>query len=283
MKDTYMIKRIKNLIGLLALATVLLAPDTVFAQFPGGGGGGRTRGGGGGTPRGGTGSSAALQAQNKVLAVADERSNSLIILAPEDQIPMIEELIGELDDDVDDVTEVRIIKLENADPTEVAEQINQLFGSDQQSGQQQRFGPSSFFASRFGGGGGGGQNNASGDRGKRSTQEVIAVADPRTASLIISAPRQMVETVESLVKQLDASSAKRQKVFVFSLEHADVNNAAEILRAMFEGENTRTTQTTAQDNALRSRSGTFGTAGTANAAGAGGGARGGGAGGIGGR
>jgi len=279
MKDIYMIKRIKNLIGLMALATVLLAPDTVFAQFPGGGGG-RTRGGG--TPRGGTGNSAALQAQNKVLAVADERSNSLIILAPEDQIPMIEELIGELDDDVDDVTEVRIIKLENADPTEVAEQINQLFGSDQQNGQQQRFGPSSFFASRFGGGGSS-QNNASGDRGKRSTQEVIAVADPRTASLIISAPRQMVETVESLVKQLDASSAKRQKVFVFSLEHADVNNAAEILRAMFEGENTRTTQTTAQDNALRSRSGTFGTAGSANAAGAGGGARGGGAGGIGGR
>lgn len=280
MKDIYMITRIKNFIGLLALATVLLAPDTVFAQFPGGGGGGRTRGGG--TPRGGTGNSAALQAQNKVLAVADERSNSLIILAPEDQIPMIEELIGELDSDVDDVTEVRIIKLENADPTEVAEQINQLFGNDQQNGQQQRFGPASFFASRFGGGGST-QNNSSGERGKRSTQEVIAVADPRTASLIISAPRQMVETVESLVKQLDASSAKRQKVFVFSLEHADVNNAAEILRAMFEGENTRTTQTTAQDNALRSRSGTFGTAGTANTAGAGGGARGGGAGGIGGR
>ena len=277
--------RIKKLFGLFALATLLAAPESLFAQFPGFGGspgGSRTRGG---TRGGSSGNSAALQAQNKVLAVADERSNSLIILAPEDQIPMIEELIGELDDDVDDVTEVRIIKLENADPTEVSEQINQLFGSsNQQQNQQQRFGPAAFFASRFGGGGGGSQSNNSNERGKRSTQEVIAVPDPRTASLIISAPRQMIETVENLVKQLDSNSAQRQKVFVFSLEHADVNNAAEILRAMFEGENTRTTQTTAQDNALRNRSGTFGTAGNANAnIGAAGGGRGGGTGGIGGR
>lgn len=280
MKTLYL----KKLLGLLVLAAVLITPDPVLAQFPGFGGtpgggrtGGRTRGGG----TGGGGNSAALQAQSKVLAVADERSNSLIILAPEDQIEMIEELIGKIDDDVDDVTEVRIIKLENADPTEVAEQINQLFGGQDQNSQQGRFGPAAIIASRFGGGTSGGGN--SGDRGKRSTQEVMAVADPRTASLIVSAPRQMVETVESLVKQLDASSAKRQKVFVFSLEHADVNNAAEILRAMFEGENTRTTQTTSQDNALRSRSGTFGTAGSANTAGGAGGARGGGAGGIGGR
>lgn len=275
--------RIKKLLGLVALATVLALPDSAWAQFPGmGGASSRTRGSTSRTRGGGTGNSAALQAQNKVLAVADERSNSLIILAPEDQIPMIEELIGELDSDVDDVTEVRIMKLENADPTEVAEQINQLFGSSDQQQNQQRFGPSAFFASRFGGGGQsrGGNNN---ERGKRSSQEVIAVPDPRTASLIISAPRQMIETVESLVKQLDSSTAQRKKVFVYSLEHADVNNAAEILRAMFEGENTRTTQTTQQDNALRNRSGTFGTAGTANANAAGGGARGGGAGGIGGR
>jgi len=264
--------RFSKFIGLFALATLLATPESTLAQFPGFGGGppggGRTRGGT--TARGGTGNSAALQAQNRVLAVADERSNSLIILAPEDQIPMIEQLINELDEDVDDVTEVRVIKLENADPTEVAEQINQLFGSsNQQQNQQARFGPAAFFASRFGGGA---QNNNNNDRGKRSTQEVIAVPDPRTASLIISAPRQMIATVESLVKQLDSSTAKKQNVYVYNLEHADVNAAAEILRALFEGENTRTTTTQNQDTALRNRAGTFGTAGNANTTVGGGGA-----------
>ncbi len=275
--------RIKKLLGLAALATLLAIPDSAWAQFPGmGGSSSRTRGSSSRT-RGGTGNSAALQAQNNVLAVADERSNSLIILAPEDQIPMIEELIGELDDDVDDVTEVRVIKMENADPTEVAEQINQLFGSSNQDQQQQRFGPAAFFASRFGGSSQGrGGNNNSNERGKRSNQEVIAVPDPRTGSLIISAPRQMIETVESLVKQLDSNSAKRQNVFVFNLEHADVNATAEILRALFEGENTRINQTQNQDTALRARSGTFGNAGASNAAIGGGAGRGGaGAGGIG--
>lgn len=275
----------KKYFGLIALAAFLAIPEIAEAQFPGFGGGppggGRTRGstsrtrGGGG----GGGSSAALQAQSRVVAVADERSNSLIILAPEDQIPMIEELINELDSDVDDVTEVKVMKLKNADPTEVAEQINQLFGSSQNQSQNQRFGPAAFFASRFGGGGTqrGGNNN---ERGKRSNQEVIAVPDPRTASLIISAPRQMMGTVEQLVNQLDSNTDKRQNVFVYNFEHADVNAAAEILRALFEGENTRTTQTQNQETALRNRAGTFGTAGAANTAGAGG-ARGGGAGGIG--
>ena len=278
----------KKYFGLIALAAFLAMPEITEAQFPGFGGGtpggGRTRGGTSRTRGGGSGNSAALQAQNRVVAVADERSNSLIILAPEDQIPMIEELINELDADVDDVTEVKVVKLENADPTEVAEQINQLFGSGQSQQQNQRFGPAAFFASRFGGGGTtqrGGNNN---ERGKRSNQEVVAVADPRTASLIISAPRQMIPTVEQLVKQLDSSSAKKQNVFVYNFEHADVNAAAEILRALFEGENTRTTTTQNQETALRNRAGTFGTAGAANAAGGGaGGARGGGAGGIGGR
>ncbi|MGB0580266.1 MAG: secretin N-terminal domain-containing protein [Limisphaerales bacterium] len=276
-----------RIFGLIALAGFLALPEIAEAQFPGFGGtsgGGRTRGGTTSRTRGGGGSgnSAALQAQNKVVAVADERSNSLIILAPEDQIAMIEELINELDSDVDDVTEVKVVKLENADPTEVAEQINQLFGSQDQN-QNQRFGPSAFFASRFGGGGTtqrGGNNN---ERGKRSTQEVVAVADPRTASIIISGPRQTIPTVEQLVKQLDSSSAKKQNVFVYNFEYADVNAAAEILRALFEGENTRNTTTQNQETALRNRAGTFGTAGTANAAGGGAGARGGGAGGIGGR
>ena len=279
---------LKRLLGLLALAAVLSTPDAVLAQFPGFGGapgGGRTGGAPGGRTRtGGGGNSAALQAQSKVLAVADERSNSLIIIAPEDQIPMIEELIGKIDDDVDDVTEVRIIKLNNADPIEVAEQINQLFGSGQtQNSQQQGFGAAAIFASRFGGGTP--QTGRSGnDRGKRSTQEVMAVADSRTGSLIISAPRQMIVTVEQLVQQLDASSAKKQNVFVYSLEHADVNAATEILRALFEGANTRNTQSQNQnqDTALRSRAGTFGTAGNSNGNIAGGGG-GGGGGGIGGR
>ncbi|MBG88548.1 MAG: hypothetical protein CMO80_16835 [Verrucomicrobiales bacterium] len=268
-------------IAILTLITLFIA-DTAMAQFPGGGrsGGGRT----GARPSSrGSGSSAALQAQNKMLAVADERSNSLIIIAPEDQLPGIEDLINELDANVDDITEVKVFKLENADPLEMAEQINQLFGGQTQNQQNQqgsRFGPG-FMFSRFGGGSTqrGGQNNN--QRGLRSDQQVTAVPDPRTASLIVSAPRQMMPSVIELVDALDESPAQRKKVFVFDLQHADVNNAAEIIRTMFEDENANTRTTTTQPTALQQRQGTFGTAGatsgtigaTTGRGGAGGGGR----------
>jgi type II secretory pathway component GspD/PulD (secretin) len=246
--------RITKTASLLALATLLVA-DTAMGQRTSGG---RTSGGGGSR---GSGSSAALQAQNNMIAVADERSNSLIIIAPEDQIPGIEDLIKELDTNVDDITEVKVFKLVNADPAEMSEQINQLFGDQSQTQGNQtgsRFG-SGFTFGRFGGGTTAANNN--GARQLRSDQKVTAVADPRTASLIVSAPRQMMTSIEQMVNALDASPAKRQKVFIFDLQHADVNSAAEIIRTMFEDENasTRTTQT--QQTALQQRQGSFGTAG----------------------
>mgnify|MGYP002630580469 CR=1 FL=1 len=275
--------------GLLILTTMLILPETVFGQFPGLGGGGAPGGGrtGGGRTGGtrGSGSSAALQAQSKVVIVADERSNSLIVLAPDDQLATIEELVKELDGNVDDVTEVRVFPLKNADPTEMADQLNQLFGDTTTRNNSQTGFQSPFSFGRFTGGGT--QGNSNNNRALRSDQKVTAVPDPRTSALIISAPRQMMASIEKMVEQLDASPARKQNVYVYSLEHADANNMAEILRGMFEGQSSRNTQrTTTQTSPLSNRSTTFGRAGaTSGQSGLGGagGARGGAGGGIGGR
>jgi hypothetical protein len=42
--------------------------------------------------------------------------------------------------------------------------------------------------------------------------------------------------IGEMIAQLDSSSSKKQKVFVYSLEHADVDNVAEILKGMFESQ-----------------------------------------------
>jgi type II secretory pathway component GspD/PulD (secretin) len=62
----------------------------------------------------------------------------------------------------------------------------------------------------------------------------MAVGDPRTNSLIVSAARETMTTIAEMIGRLDASSDKKQKVFVVPLEHADVDNVADILRGMFE-------------------------------------------------
>jgi len=204
-----------------------------------------------------TGTSSVQRQSSQVVAVADERSNSVIVIASTNIHNEIEALIRQIDANVDDVTEVRVFPLKNADPTEMSEVLTQLFSQQQQNGNNQQT-PGFRVPFFFGGRGGGNSQEA-----LRSDQRVVAVPDPRSTSIIVSAPRQMMDQIAQMISQLDTSSGKRQQVFTYTLEHADVNNVQEILRAMFEGQNSRSSRTQTQNNtsALTQRAGGFGTAG----------------------
>jgi hypothetical protein len=61
----------------------------------------------------------------------------------------------------------------------------------------------------------------------------------------------MPQIVE-IVNQLDANLGKKQKVFTYTLENADVKQVEEILRNLFQSANTRGTSST-QTDALSQR------------------------------
>src|SRR5438552_9838175 len=135
------------------------AINRIFNRLGGGRGGG---GGGGAFPGGvfpglggdqanGTGTSEARTAASRVVAVADERSNSLVVSAPDEFIPTIEQLVKELDVSVSDITELRVFHLRNADATEMADLFSQLFPDESKSGNDSNQNP---FGFRFGPGGG---------------------------------------------------------------------------------------------------------------------------------
>ncbi len=100
------------------------------AAAPGGGGPmGRMffmQRGGGGDNRGAT-AADARSAAIRVAAVADERTNSVIVNAPQNLLPTIEEIIAKLDADQGALT--RYFKLERADALEAAELLRGLFGT----------------------------------------------------------------------------------------------------------------------------------------------------------
>ena len=185
-------------------------------------------GGGRGGADAATGSSEARQAASRVVAVADEFTNSLVVSAPDELMPTIEQIVQQLDSNISDITEVRVFRLEHSDATELASLVNQLYYDSNSTGQTQaRGGPGAFNRGRTGG---------NDQRSQRSLLQsrVIAVGDPRTNTLIVSAARETMMTVAEMVGRLDASSDKRQQVFVVPLEHADVDNVADVLRGMFE-------------------------------------------------
>ncbi len=231
--------------------------NAFFNRFGGGGGGGFPFGGGGGPGgnRGGGagGGSTGGPAQNaKVTAVADERTNSLVVSAPEDVMPSIEDLVKQIDVNASDVTELRVFHLVNADPVEVTDIFSQLFPDDSKANEQQnqgfRFGPF-----------GRGPNNANQttDNNSRNTKKgrVITVADQRTSSIIVSAAGELMPEIAGIVAQLDSNSSKKQKVYIYSLENADVTQVEQVVRDMFERNNIQANRNNQnQTSALENRS-----------------------------
>jgi len=224
-----------------------------FGGFGGGGAGG-FGGGGGGGGRGNR--SAAAASTVKVNAVADEESNSLIVTAPQDMMGSISNLVAELDVASTDVTELRVFRLFNADPMEMATLFLELFPDETRSGNNQNQGGFQFGGGGFRGFGGGNNRNnqaASSDRMKKKGR-VSAVADQRTSSLIVSAASELMPQIEEMIKQLD-QPAKKQKVFVYSLENADVGQVEQILRDMFDRSGTSSSRNSQnQGSALQNRS-----------------------------
>ena len=208
-----------------------------FQNIFGGGGGPFGGGGRGGAPnsgnqsgaRGNTSASAA-----RVVAVADERSNSLIVAAAAEAMPEIDRLVKEVDIEVDEVTEIRLFPLNNSDPNDVVEILSQLFPDPTTSNQQQggRFGG---FRGGFGGFGRQQQPTPS-ERATKQTR-VISVADARTSSVIVTAARDIMPEIESMIKQLDANRRGRQRVYVYNLENADVTQVEQVVRDMFDRSN----------------------------------------------
>jgi general secretion pathway protein D len=223
--------------------------------FNAGGGFGAGAGGGNNAGRGGRSSGSA--ATVRVSAVPDEQSNSLIVSAPEDVMPTIEKLVQELDVPVADITELRVFRLTNADPLDLADIFGELFPDDSKTSNNQ----ADF---RFGGGGGfrGGafpgfananRNNQSATSERKTKKgRVLAVPDQRTSSIIVSAASELMPQIAAMIAQLDASPAKKQKVFVYSLQNADVQQVEQLLRDMFDRSNLQGNRNNANQNSALS-------------------------------
>jgi general secretion pathway protein D len=202
---------------------------------------------GGGFPGAAAGNTSGTGGANtKVVAVADERSNSLVVSAPQDLMTTIADMVKEIDQPVSDITELRVFHLVNADPSEVASQFTLLFPdptSSSQQNQNQRF--------RFGGPGGFGNQAASNSSDREKKQgRVLAVPDPRTSSIIVSAASTMMPQIAEMVKRLDESPGRKEKVFVYNFENMDPQDVQQILQDLFNRNSTMRTSTSSRNSMI---------------------------------
>jgi type II secretory pathway component GspD/PulD (secretin) len=162
-----------------------------------------------------------------------------------------------VDNSAEAETEIRVFRLQYANPTDVATELGNIFPSSGSGGNSQL--PVQF---RGGGGGPGGfframaaaatsNNNSTSDRIKKQTQ-VTAVADARIQSVIVTAPKELMDQIAGMMHDLDVPSQRDQKVYVYHLDHGDPNQVVQVLQNTFGGNNSRSTSSS-QQGALETR------------------------------
>jgi general secretion pathway protein D len=208
--------------------------------------------------------------------IANEAGNSIVVTDTQVNIRHLAEIVKAIDTSAEDIAEIRVFHLKHHDPVEIATLLNGLFGdSTSTTGTQAPFrfgGPGfgggfggfgGFGGGGFGGGGGraaaataagagaGTTANQQNDRIKKRAR-VVAVADARTGSVVVTASKDMIGQIASMVEQLDQDSPKVAHVSVFHLENADPQQVEQVLQDMFQS-STSTHTTSTQTSPLQSR------------------------------
>jgi len=186
----------------------------------------------------------AVQERSAIVAVADTRTNSVFVVASEDNMTRVREIIKQLDDPVNTALNTKIIKMKYADAVEVADTINSVLSSGSTTpGRARGGGQGASFQQRvFGGGGFGGFGGFGGGFGGGQPQgQTVQSTDPfakvvanqRTNSLIATATEEKMKVIEALVAELDVPVPVESTTFVVPLKNAQAEDLAYTLGQAF--------------------------------------------------
>ncbi len=172
---------------------------------------------------------------------ANQASNSLIIIDTQTNIRRLMEVIRALDGQMASAAEVRIYQLKYADATNTARLITELFRTDQDQAQGQRvFMPFGGFGRRGGGDQGGGPRDQREEQAGGRQQKVVASADARTNTMVVSASPDLLKVIDEVVKELDSDPTEDQSVFIYPLQNAQAANLEAVLNEIFSATTTTT-------------------------------------------
>jgi general secretion pathway protein D len=184
---------------------------------------------------------------------ANESSNALILTDTSANVRRIVEIVRALDTHMATVAEVRVFQLTYANASDAAKLIGEVFKEESAAASNQPGGRAPQF---FRGRQPSQQNQQDAETASRAPK-VVASADDRTNTVVVSGPTDALAVVADVIKQLDANPIEDESVLVYSLKNATAENLAELMNSLFGQSSTSST------GALR----TTGTTGRATAGG----------------
>ena len=173
--------------------------------------------------------------QEGVLITPDVRTNSLVVSAPIENMPLLESLVEAMDSTSPRMAEIRVFSLTNADAASMADVLRELFhleGTRPTGEQAVRYTYSATTQPASNGASNGDTKNAGGSAATVGSAEQVALTvtvDVRTNSLLVGGTKQYVALASTVIEELDSSPAQERMTQIYRLRNAQ---AADIQAAL---------------------------------------------------
>ncbi len=167
--------------------------------------------------------------RERVQIIPDIRTNSLIVMATPDGIDMLEHLIKSLDAIDPELAEIEVIRLRNADASEMVKTLEELFEvevSGAEGEEERRLVISGAGAALIG------VEGAS--AGGRAWLQFAS--DVRTNSIIVAGSKEYLHLVRELITKLDAEAADERIQKVIALKNAQADGVQGAIREFMDAE-----------------------------------------------
>jgi len=171
--------------------------------------------------------------QEGVLITPDARSNSLVVVAPVRNMPLLESLIKALDSTSPRLAEIRVFTLINADAQQMADILTELF----RLGAAAKAVNYTLVTTQPA------KPAASATVGSTEQDALSVTVDVRTNSLLIGGTKRYVELAEKVIEELDSSPAQERQTKVYRLRNAQATDIETAMRSFLDAERDRLTST----------------------------------------
>ena len=186
--------------------------------------------------------------QEGVLITPDRRTNALVVSAPLENMPLLGNLIRSLDSTSPRSAQIKVFKLRNADATQMAAVLEQLFRAQEQVGPGRKNPAVQYkLATTRPAGNDAPPAEARATTGSAEQYALSITVDVRTNSLLVGGTKFQVEMAGAIIQELDSSPAQERMTRVYRPKHADPTNIEKALRAFLDQERQRLQQVLGQN------------------------------------
>ena len=187
----------------------------------------------------------------------DVRTNTIIVRAPRDSMSLIEQMVNDLDGSTSGSQNIRIFKMVNADASQMARLLKELFNLRQQ-GSLYVLKPRETTDAPAADTGASTDATAAamqqvGTLGADLTlvpdsrQQLSITVDDRTNSLLVSGTPNYLELVEKVVLELDQQKANERDTFAYKLKNATATEVARVVNEFVSEDQKKILETLSAD------------------------------------